>query len=136
MVTIYRGGATGLRQQNRRSIRSQSSKKTKGILKEIKDTMKSEFNFDLVIIHVGIFYEIIEEDAVFFRDNFGFKLHKNPNISYERTGFGIDSIKKYKEKLLNMNKQFCIINQIDSKTENITRKVIFSTIDNALNTQF
>lgn len=136
MVTIYRGGATGLRQQNRRSIRSQSSKKTKGILKEIKDTMKSEFNFDLVIIHVGIFYEIIEEDAVFFRDNFGFKLHKNPNISYERTGFGIDSIKKYKEKLLNMNKQFCIINQIDSKTENITRKVIFSTRDNALNTQF
>jgi DNA mismatch repair ATPase MutS len=136
MVTIFRGGATGLRQQNRRSIRSQSSKKTKGILKEIKDTMKSEFNFDLVIIHVGIFYEIIEEDAVFFRDNFGFKLHKNPNISYERTGFGIDSIKKYKEKLLNMNKQFCIINQIDSKTENITRKVIFSTIDNALNTQF
>jgi DNA mismatch repair ATPase MutS len=104
MVTIFRGGATGLRQQNRRSIRSQSSKKTKGILKEIKDTMKSEFNFDLVIIHVGIFYEIIEEDAVFFRDNFGFKLHKNPNISYERTGFGIDSIKKYKEKLLNMNK--------------------------------
>ena len=136
MVTIYRGGATGLRQQNRRSIRSQSSKKTKGILKEIKDTMKSEFNFDLVIIHVGIFYEIIEEDAVFFRDNFGFKLHKNPNISYERTGFGIDYIKKYKEKLLNMNKQFCIINQIDSKTENITRKVIFSTRDNALNTQF
>ena len=45
-------------------------KKTVGIIKGIKDILKGEFNLDLVLIQVGFYIEVIEEDADFFHKEF------------------------------------------------------------------
>jgi hypothetical protein len=133
---IYSGGSTGLVQQKGR-IRT-SSKKTKvGILKEIKDTLKRDYQIDIVLIQVGYYFEAIEEDAQYFKNEFKFKIHnRGGNSSYEVTGFTDSSLDEYKNKLLKRSISFCVVEQIPPKKEDfkrannsIERKVTFASHD-------
>ena len=135
-ASFVQGGSTGLVQQKGR-IRASNTYKKSGIKKEIKDTLKMH-GYDLVIMQIGSTYDSIEEDADFFHNHFGHKY--NPaTTAYNQTGFRISMIKKIKEKLLDMDIKFCIIDEIDpdddpssptpSSNGRIIRKIAFSSFD-------
>ena len=136
-ASFVQGGSTGLVQQKGR-IRASSTFKKFGIKKEIKDTLKM-YGYDLVIMQIGSTYDSIEEDADFFHKHFGHKY--NPaTTSYNQTGFPTLMLSKIKEKLLGMDIQFCIVDEIDPEDPDddqpsptlpgkgrIIRKIVFSS---------
>ena len=123
---IVSGGSTGLVQQKGR-IRDSNRYKKSGIRKEIKDTLKM-YGFDIVLMQIGSTYDAIEEDADFFHKEFGYKY--NPIItSYNATGFPLHMLNKVKDKLINCNKEFCILDEVDEDPSRIIRKVVFTTFD-------
>ena len=135
MIKIYQGGSTGLVQQNKRSLRTFTSKSGRGIQRDIKDTLKGMYNFDIVIMQSGNMFIVIEEDATFFKTQFNFKVTQPGNYSYIKTGFPLSSKDKYTKKLSNLNKTFCVLVQF-GKEPNIGREVIESTIEKALGITF
>lgn len=138
MVKIYQGGSTGLVQQNKRVfMKSSASKSDFGIQRQIKDTLKGKFSFDLVIMHFGNMFTVIEEDAEFFNHEFGFKLVQPGRFTYYITGFPIHSRQKYIDKLKKMDKEFCLLDQyqVENKEE-FYRVVNISTHQSALGFTF
>jgi DNA mismatch repair ATPase MutS len=134
MIKIYQGGSTGLVQQNRRMIMKPSRNKGEvGIQRQLKDMLKAKFSFDIVIMHFGNFFRIIEEDAEFFNKEFNFKLSQPGRFSFVTTAFPLNVRQKYIEKLKGMNKEFCLLDQyqVDDKEE-FYRKVNVSTNKDAL----
>ena len=128
---IYSGGSTGLVQQKGRIRKNNPEQKT-GIIKHIKDTLKSLYKIDLVIIEVGYYMNIIEEDAQYFHKEFEFKIHdRGGNSSYEVAGFPLDDSKtnmeKYKKILLERDISFCFVEQTEVTTNKVTREVTFSS---------
>ena len=134
MIKIYQGGSTGLVQQNRRMIMKPSHTKGEvGIQRQLKDMLKAKFSFDIVIMHFGNFFRIIEEDAEFFNKEFNFKLSQPGRFSFVTTAFPLNARQKYIEKLKGMNKEFCLLDQykvVDK--EDFYRKVNVSTNKDAL----
>lgn len=135
MVKIYRGGSTGLVQQSKKSLRKYTTKSGRGIQREIKDTLKGMFKFDIVIMQFGVYFKVIEEDAIFFKNEFNFKVSQPGSYTYEVTGFPLNVKEKYSNKLQNLNKTFCILEQF-GKAPNITREVIESTSEKAIGITF
>tara|TARA_B100001093_G_scaffold131432_1_gene124018 strand:- start:802 stop:1218 length:417 start_codon:yes stop_codon:yes gene_type:complete len=134
MVKIYQGGSTGLVQQNKRMIMKFShAKGDVGIQRQLKYMLKAKFSFDIVIMHFGNFFKIIEEDAEFFNKEFNFKLSQPGHYSFVTTAFPLYVRQKYIEKLKSMNKEFCLLDQykVDGKEE-FYRKVNVSTNKDAL----
>ena len=126
-IKIYQGGSTGLVQQKKLKKNTVSKQKT-SILKEIKDVLKQNFKFDLVLIQVGYYIEVIEEDAKYFKENFGLKIHdgagKRP---YLVTGFVKENgLQKYINLLNAKGVKFCIVEQVDSGEKKVTRSVTYS----------
>ena len=103
------------------------------IRKKIKESLKKDFNFDLILIQIGFMFEAIEEDAIFLFDEFDLKLQgKGRFVSYDITGFPLSSADIYKEKLDLLGINYCFIEQInDSNNSKIDRVVKFSTIEGA-----
>jgi len=64
MIKIYQGGSTGLEQQKAKRY---PSKINSGIKKSIKDSLQKDFNFELVLVQCGYFFEAIEEGEIFFK---------------------------------------------------------------------
>ena len=134
MVKIYQGGSTGLVQQNKRMImKSSHTIGDVGIQRQLKDMLKAKFAFDIVIMHFGDFFRIIEEDAEFFNKEFNFKLSQPGRYSFVTTAFPLYARQKYIEKLKDMNKEFCLLDQykVDDK-EQFYRKVNVSSKKDAL----
>ena len=134
MVKIYQGGSTGLVQQNKRMImKSSLTKGDIGIQRQLKDMLKAKFSFHIVIMHFGDFFRIIEEDAEFFNKEFNFKLSQPGRYTFITTAFPLNCRKKYIDKLTDMEKQFCLLDQykVDGKEE-FYRKVNVSTNKDAL----
>ena len=101
------------------------------IRKQIKDSLKNDFNFDLVLVQIGFMFEAIEEDAIFLEEKFNFQLQGPGNTNtFDITGFPLISLDKYKEQLDSMNVNYCLVEQIeDSQRGKVARCVTFSTID-------
>ena len=135
MIKIFQGGSTGLVQQNKRFIRKFTQKSGRGIQREIKDTLKGMYNFDIVIMQFGNMFKVIEEDAIFFKKEFNFKVAQPGRYTYEITGFPLHLKEKYSKRLLELNKSFCILAQF-GKEPNFTREVIESTSEKALGITF
>ena len=135
MIKIYQGGSTGLVQQNKRSLRKFTSKSGRGIQREIKDTLKGMYHFDIVIMQFGSMFRVIEEDATFFKKEFNFKVSQPGRYTYETTGFPLGSKDKYSKKLLELNKTFCILVQFGEEP-NFIREVMESTSEKALGITF
>lgn len=134
MVKIYQGGSTGLVQQNKRVImKSTSTRSDIGIQRQIRDILKSKFSFDLVIMQFGCFYTVIEEDAEFFNNKFSLKLIQPGTFTYQIAGFPLKKRQTYIDKLLNINKEFCLLDQyqVENKDE-YYRVVNVSTHEKAL----
>ena len=128
MIKIVQGGSTGLVQQK---LKKYPPKKPKaGILKEIKDSLKSQYGCDLVLIQAGYTMNIIEEDAKYFEKEFNFKSHdRGGRAPYIICGFAKNSgLKKY-QKLLDERKVcYCLVEQIDGGGgKPVTREVTFSS---------
>jgi DNA mismatch repair ATPase MutS len=114
--------------------------KNKDIRKYIKDSLKEDFNYDLVLIQIGFMFEAIEEDAVLLSDNCDCMLQgKGKFVSYEITGFPVSALEEYKKILDSINIEYCIVEQIKDIPDDDTdpdppksskkRVVTFSTID-------
>ena len=70
------------------------------IRKEIKDSLKNDFNFDLVLVQIGFMFEAIEEDAIFLEEKFNCQLQGQGqgqgqgdfNTLFDITGFPMKSL--------------------------------------------
>lgn len=112
-------------------------KKTVGIIKGIKDILKGEFNLDLVLIQVGFYIEVIEEDADFFHKEFDFELHDaGGRRSYNVTGFPKQHLDKYLEILDERKIWYAVVEQIDVGEDGVTREVTYSPNRKALGLVF
>ena len=128
-IKIYQGGSTGLVQQKKLKKDTLSRPKTR-IIKAIKDVLKQEFKFDLVLIQVGYYIEIIEEDAKYFKENFGLKIHDAGGTRpYEVTGFGKNGLEKYINSLNTKGVKFCVVEQVDVGEKKVTRSVTYSPME-------
>ncbi|MEC8086143.1 MAG: hypothetical protein VX096_04190 [Pseudomonadota bacterium] len=138
MVKIYQGGSTGLVQQNRRVFRkAKASNKDIGIQRQIKDTLKAKFAFDIVIMHFGAFFIVIEEDAEYFNKEFKLKLIQPGRYTYHICSFPLTARQKYIDLLRSKDKEFCLLDQyqVDNKEE-FYRVVNISTHEKALGFTF
>lgn len=106
------------------------------IRKFIKDSLKKDFKFDLVLIQIGFMFEAVEEDAVFLSDNCDCQLQgKGKLVSYEITGFPVSALEKQIKNLDLMDIEYCIVEQMkdlsDCAPSKATKKrvVTYSTID-------
>ena len=125
-ASFVRGGSPGLVQQKLKKYLNSAS--NIGIKKEIKETCKMHGE-DLVLIEIGAYFKLIEEDAEYFHKEFLFK-YTETREDYFVTGFPSALIDSYKEKLINKKIKFCIVEEIfKKKGENIIRKVTFSSSD-------
>ena len=138
MVKIYQGGSTGLVQQNRRVFRkAKASNKDIGIQRQIKDTLKAKFAFDIVIMHFGGFFIVIEEDAEYFNKEFKFKLFQPGRYTYHVCSFPEYSRKKYIDLLMNKNLEFCLLDQYPGENQDeFFRVVNVSTHEKAIGFTF
>ena len=126
MIKIYQGGATGLEQQKAKRY---PKSKTKGIKLTITESLKKDFDFDLVLIQCGSFFEAVGDGAELLNKHFKFKLH---GINHNMTGFPESGLDKYMKLLDGMDINYCILDQLEKNKENkIERVVSFSTIDGA-----
>ena len=110
----------------------------KDIRKFIKDSLKEDFKFDLVLIQIGFMFEAVEEDAIFLSNNCDCQLQgEGKFLPYQVTGFPVSSIEKKKQNLDLFNIQYCLVEQMDlssgmdDKKTGKNRVVTFSTIDGA-----
>ena len=105
------------------------------IIKGIKDILKSDFKIDLAIIQSGCYFEIIEEDAKYFHDNFNFKIHNCGGFRrYPVTGFPVSRyfLKKYLNILNERKIMYAIVHQINVGKDKVTREVTYSPNKEAL----
>ena len=130
-IKIYQGGATGLVQQ-RNLKRYPGYKYTKGKMMEIKDILKREFGFDLVLIQVGYYIEIIDEDAHYFKKHFNFNIHDGGGTrTYPTAGFPKEgALEKYLSLLKKRDLNFCLVEQTNSEGETVTRSVTYCSKNN------
>tara|TARA_Y100000768_G_scaffold234694_1_gene177432 strand:- start:8 stop:430 length:423 start_codon:yes stop_codon:yes gene_type:complete len=138
MVVIYQGGSTGLVQQNKRVFRKDKASNTDiGIQRQIKDTLKAKFEFDIVIMHFGGSFIIIEEDAEYFNKEFKFKLIQPGRYTYHICRIPLTARQKYIDLLKGEDKEFCLLDQyqVDDKEE-FYRVVNISTNEKALGFTF
>ena len=124
-ATFVQGGSTGLVQQRGAGRRPPSSHQPTGIKKSIKDECKMH-QHDLVLMQMGTTFDVIEEDAEYFKKNYKFKYARNVT-SYHSTGFSVHAIKRYKEELLQSGLCFCIVEEIEPENGRHMRKLTFSS---------
>ena len=128
MIKTVQGGSTGLVQQK---LKKYPPKKPKvGIIKGIKDFLKSQYRCDLVLIQVGFYIEIIEEDAKYFKNEFGLKIHDAGGTrSYDVAGFPKEKgLAKYQKILDERKVCYCLVEQIeDCKDKKVIREVTHSS---------
>ena len=138
VIKIYQGGSPGLVQQGKKTIRKFHSKSNLSIKKEIKDTLKSLYGFDIVIVEMGCFYRIFEEDAQFFKKEFNFKVIQPGRQSFEETGFSNNdsNLFKYINELEKLKKTFCVLLQKEIGSKKFERTVVVSTSEKALGFTF
>ena len=125
MIKFVQGGSTGLEQQ--KAKRYPTPKKKEGIKKEIKDGCKYHGE-DLVIMQIGSFYVVIEEDAEYFHNEYKFK-YKDTWEDIYLTGFPLSQINLWKNTLIRQGeKDFCIVEEVSKKEgKKILREVTFSS---------
>ena len=114
-------------------------KNKKGIIKSIKDELKIKHKVELVLIQVGYYIEIIEEDSEFFHEKFGFIIHNGGGTrSYNVSGFPVSVLEKYVGELEDLGVNFCVCEQVqDNLSNSVTRRVTYSSINkNILNLIF
>ena len=125
-ASFVRGGSPGLVQQRLKKYPNSTS--NIGIKKEIKETCKMHGE-DLVLMEIGAYFKIIEEDAEYFHKDkeFHFK-YTETREDYLITGFPSPLIDSYKQKLINRKINFCIVEEVfKEKGRNIIREVTFSS---------
>ena len=102
---------------------------------EIQRELKYEFNFELVPIQSGYYFNLFNEDADFFRINFNFKTYEQG--TNKLAGFPITRLQHYKEKFDKMNISYAFVEQEPTKKDNsITRIVTFTSNINAIDKTF
>jgi len=126
MIKIYQGGSTGLEQQKAKRY---PKSKYKSIKVTITESLKKDFDFDLVLIQCGYFFEAVDDGAEFLNKNFNLKLF---GVNHYSTGFPLGGLGKYKKLLDDLNINYCILDQLEKSKENKFERVVsFSTIDGA-----
>ena len=138
VVKIYQGGSTGLVQQGKHTIRKVSPKAKLGKKREIKTTLKGLYRFDIVIAEFGCYYNVFEEDAQFFKEQFGFKIYQPGRQTFEQTGFPNygSYLSVHINKLEKLGKTFCVLQQKEIGPEKFERTVVISTNEKALGITF
>ena len=103
--------------------------------KTIKDYIKKNYSIDIVLIQCGCFFEVVEEDSLFFKNKFNFNVH---GVKTKSTGFYIKSLKKYIDELEFLNVNYCVIEQIDKSdnSKNIYREITHSNKKNCIGIKF
>ena len=82
------------------------------------------------MIQVGFYIEIIEEDAKYFKDEFGLKIHDvGGTRSYDVTGFPKEKgLAKYQKILDERKVCYCLVEQIEGgKGKKVIREVTYSS---------
>lgn len=83
-------------------------------LNQFNDLKKQDAS-SIYIFRVGIFYNILNEDAHILNEKLGLKItNLSPDI--EKCGFPINSLSKYKSKLDNFNIKYVIVDEIPKST--------------------
>ena len=109
---FVQGGAPGLVQQARvgRAGGGGTRPPGTGIKKEIKDGCKL-FKVDLVIMQIGAYYKLIEEDANYMHEEFGLN-YTNTGEDIDVVGFPRHDLKNKKRQLLQKDICFCIVDEV------------------------
>jgi hypothetical protein len=97
-----------------------------GTFKEIIQTIKRDRPNHLVIIQNGYYYEVLNEDAVFFVDRFSYNTFDWHGTT--KTGFPINS-KKVLSDLREMKKPFVVVSQLPKGEHQKVRRAISDVYD-------
>lgn len=91
-----------------------------------------------MIAEFGCFYQVFEEDAQFFKEQFGFKIIQPGRQTFEEAGFSNHSshLSVYIDKLEKLGKTFCVLQQKEIGPEEFERTVVISTNEKALGITF
>jgi hypothetical protein len=128
---FVQGGAPGLVQQaNVGGARGGGTPPYTGIKKEIKDGCKL-FKVDLVVMQIGAYYKLIEEDANYMHEEFGLN-YTNTGEDIDVVGFPRHDIKIKKRKLIQKDICFCIVDEVAPVNGRILREVVFANCDPAV----
>lgn len=102
---------------------------------EIQRKLKYEFNFKLVPIQSGYYFNLFNEDADFFQVNFNFKTYEQG--IHKLAGFPITRLRHYKERFDKMNIPYAFVEQgLTNEDNSITRIVTYTSDSNAINKTF
>ncbi|HCK04448.1 MAG TPA: hypothetical protein DHV86_06790 [Methylophilaceae bacterium] len=129
---FVQGGAPGLVQQARvgRAGGGGTRPPGTGIKKEIKDGCKL-FKVDLVIMQIGAYYKLIEEDANYMHEEFGLN-YTNTGEDIDVVGFPRHDLKNKKRQLLQKDICFCIVDEVAPSNGRFIREVVFANCDPAV----
>ena len=126
---FFQGGSTGLVQQATVGGAGGGGHTPRGtgIKKEIKDGCKL-FKVDLVIMQIGAYYKLIEEDANYMHEEFGLN-YTNTGEDIDVVGFPLHHLKNKKRQLLQKNICFCIVDEVTPVNGRFIREVVFANCD-------
>tara|TARA_B110000003_G_C16515331_1_gene482802 strand:- start:18 stop:548 length:531 start_codon:yes stop_codon:yes gene_type:complete len=129
---FFQGGSTGLVQQATVGGAGGGGHPPRGtgIKKEIKDGCKL-FKVDLVIMQIGAYYKLIEEDANYMHEEFGLN-YTNTGEDIDVVGFPRHDLKNKKRKLLQKDICFCIVDEVAPANGRFIREVVFANCDPAV----
>lgn len=129
---FVQGGAPGLIQQANagRAGGGGTRPPRTGIKKEIKDGCKL-FKVDLVIMQIGAYYKLIEEDANYMHKEFGLN-YTNTGEDIDVVGFPCPDLNNKKRKLIQKDICFCIVDEVAPVNGSIIREVVCANCDPAV----
>ena len=99
--------------------------------------LKDQFEFNLVIIQCGYYFEVYNEDAEYFQKEFDFEVFDR-GINVLGTGFPVSSLDKWISIFKERNLTYAIVEQINpfDQENNLIRQVVYSTNKEAIGLNF
>jgi hypothetical protein len=90
---------------------------------DIYDDLKSKFPSHIVIIENGAYYDMLEEDALFFEKEFKYQIYDHA-IDVMGVGFPIQGLTNILKKLRKLQSSYIVVNQLPNPNQGkIQRKV-------------
>ena len=133
-MKFVQGGSTGLVQQKVKSY-PQKRKPTEYYYIDVKDTIKSKSDIELVLIAGGINFHTFEEDARLMNKEFGHKIHDQGGYApYNMTSFRKSLREVMIRKIKSRDIKYALVDIVDS--QKMIREIVDSSDKDLIGLKF
>jgi len=104
---------------------------------DIAKELKENYNFDIVVIQAGFYFNIFNEDAEYFQEKYDFKVYEQGNNLL--TGFPVNRADYWEEKFILQGLEYAFVEQEPKDMlgqKSIIRSVTRSSVSGAIDTQY